>query len=105
VTGVGGGPGQLFAYVANQSSNDISGYTVNTTTGSLTPIAGSPFPAGMSPFAVDVDFAGKFACAANQGSNDVSTYVVDGTTGVLTPAPGSPFPAGMTPFICQIFNF
>ncbi|MDQ2949006.1 MAG: hypothetical protein M3Y27_24205, partial [Acidobacteriota bacterium] len=31
-----------FAYVANLSSNDVSGYTINAATGALTPIAGSP---------------------------------------------------------------
>ena len=38
-----------FAYVANQFSNDVSGYTINATTGTLTPIPGSPFAAGVSP--------------------------------------------------------
>ena len=41
-----------FAYVANQFSNDVSGYTINATTGALTPIFGSPFTASIGPRSV-----------------------------------------------------
>ena len=41
-----------FAYVANQFSNDVSGYTINATTGALTPIPGSPFTARAGPRSV-----------------------------------------------------
>src|SRR5260370_32156019 len=34
-----------FAYVANRGGPNISGYTINATTGALTPISGSPFAA------------------------------------------------------------
>ncbi len=37
-----------FLYTANSSENDISGYAIDGTTGSLTPIAGSPFAASNS---------------------------------------------------------
>jgi hypothetical protein len=37
-----GGQSARFAYVANKLSNNISAYTVNATSGALTPIAGSP---------------------------------------------------------------
>jgi DNA-binding beta-propeller fold protein YncE len=39
-------PTDKYAYVANQADNSVSAYTVNPTSGALTPIAGSPFPAG-----------------------------------------------------------
>jgi 6-phosphogluconolactonase (cycloisomerase 2 family) len=45
---------EQFAYVANALSNNISGYTVNTHTGALTGIAGSPFPAGAFPASLAV---------------------------------------------------
>jgi 6-phosphogluconolactonase len=35
-----------FLYVANKVDNDISAFSVNMTTGTLSPIGGSPFPAG-----------------------------------------------------------
>jgi 6-phosphogluconolactonase len=42
-------PSGKFVYVANEFSNDISGYSVNPTSGALTPIAGTPFAAGIGP--------------------------------------------------------
>ena len=41
-----------FAYVANLNSNNVSGYTINPTTGALTAIAGSPFATGGFPASV-----------------------------------------------------
>jgi hypothetical protein len=45
-------PTGKFAYVANDDSADVSGYTINPITGTLTAIPGSPFPAGISPTSV-----------------------------------------------------
>ena len=50
-----------FAYVANEVSNNVSGYTINPSTGALTAIAGSPFAAGSIPSSVAVHPSGKFA--------------------------------------------
>ncbi len=86
-----------FAYVANDLSNNVSGYTINAATGALTPIAGSPFPAGTNPVSVTVDPTGKFAYVANSSSDNVSGYTINAATGALTPIAGSPFPAGTTP--------
>src|SRR6266542_149370 len=83
-----------FAYVANQNSNDVSGYTINATTGALTPILGSPFPAETQPQSVRVGPTGRFAYVPNIVSNNVSGYRINPTTGFLTPIAGSPFAAG-----------
>src|SRR5450759_1382453 len=86
-----------FAYVANQNSTDVSGYTINGVTGALTPISGSPFASGSQPRSVAVDPTGKFAYVANTGSNNVSAYTINGVTGALTPISGSPFASGSFP--------
>jgi 6-phosphogluconolactonase len=39
-------PTGSFLYVANKVDNNISGYSVNSMTGMLTPLSNSPFPAG-----------------------------------------------------------
>jgi 6-phosphogluconolactonase (cycloisomerase 2 family) len=44
-------PSGRFAYVANSSSNDVSAYTINASTGALTSI-GSNALAGTSPSSV-----------------------------------------------------
>jgi DNA-binding beta-propeller fold protein YncE len=93
-------PTGQFGYVANCASTcggigpgNVSAYSIDGTTGALTPVVGSPFPAGSGPRSVTVDPTGQFAYVANQGGN-VSAYAIDGTTGALTPVVGSPFPAG-----------
>jgi 6-phosphogluconolactonase len=86
-----------FAYVANEGSRNVSGYTIDPSTGALKPIAGSPFTAGASPVSVAVDSSGKFAYVVNEGSRNVSGYTIDPSTGVLTAIAGSPFTAGSSP--------
>ncbi len=90
-------PTDRFVYVANRDSNNVSAFTINFSTGALTPVTGSPFAAGTGPFSVAVDPSGSFVYVANNGSNNVSVYTINSTTGALTPIPGSPFPAGMAP--------
>jgi 6-phosphogluconolactonase len=91
-------PSGKFAYVGNYSSNSISAFTINTNTGALTAISGSPFAAGASPQSVTVDSSGKFAYVANFNSNDVSAFTINASSGALTPV-GSPVPtAGVSPY-------
>jgi 6-phosphogluconolactonase (cycloisomerase 2 family) len=90
-------PTGRFAYVANQTSNNISGYAINTSNGALTPIPGSPFAAGTGAFEVTVEPTGRFAYVVNSGSNNISGYTISASSGALTPLSGSPFPAGADP--------
>jgi 6-phosphogluconolactonase (cycloisomerase 2 family) len=84
-------PSGKFVYVANNSSNSVSAYSVNSTTGALTPIDADSgvadiqsFPAGTAPSAISIDPSGKFAYVSNQTSNDVSAYSIDFVSGMLT---------------------
>jgi YVTN family beta-propeller protein len=52
-------PAGKFAYVTNENSNTVSGYTIDPATGALTSVKGSPFAAGSGPFSVA--FAGRTA--------------------------------------------
>ena len=82
-----------FVYVADYYSSDITAYSVDSSTGALTPVDGSPFAAGQNPFAVTVDPSGKFVYAVNYMSNEISAYAIDNSTGALAPVSGSPFAA------------
>jgi 6-phosphogluconolactonase (cycloisomerase 2 family) len=81
----------------------ISVYTINTTTGGLAAVAGSPFlpPSGTSePSWVTVDPTGRFAYVANGGSfgtGGITAYSISATTGKLTLI-GSPLPGGTAPW-------
>jgi 6-phosphogluconolactonase (cycloisomerase 2 family) len=88
--------------VANQAwfASNISAYSIDGTTGALTPVAGSPFSVGDSPASVTVHPTGQFAYVANCGApcggfsniGSLSAFSLDRKTGALTPIAGSPFP-------------
>jgi 6-phosphogluconolactonase (cycloisomerase 2 family) len=84
-------PTGKFLYAAINQGNDLSAYLIDSNTGALTPISGSPFSAGNVPMTVRVDPSGRYAYATNLHSNNISAYSIDSGTGALTPIAGSPF--------------
>jgi len=90
-------PGR-FAFVTNETSNTISAYAIDASSGALTPIAGSPFAStGTTPVGAMVDPNGTYLYVANNGSNTVSVYSIDASSGALTPL-GEPTGTGNGPF-------
>jgi DNA-binding beta-propeller fold protein YncE len=80
-------PSGKFAYATNQDDGTVSMYTINTSTGVLTPMTPPTVPAGGSPFEVTMDPSGKFAYVPDAyGNNEVSEYTIDPVTGVLNPS-------------------
>jgi 6-phosphogluconolactonase (cycloisomerase 2 family) len=91
-----------FLYAAN--TNQIAGYSINTSTGALSPLGGFPFNVqnlgsnGINSLVVDP--SGKFLYVTGEnpiGDQDILgsfilAYAIDQTTGALTPVPSSPFP-------------
>jgi 6-phosphogluconolactonase len=79
-----------FAYVANLVSNasdlsTISMYTINSTTGVLTPTTPATVPTGWFPQGIAIDPLGRFVYTANTDDSTVSMFTINQTTGVLTP--------------------
>lgn len=101
------GPGRLviepsgkFLYVglggtvnANQF---VAAFSIDSSTGALTPVLGSPFTTGAGPFSTALDPSGKFLYTANSHDNTVSAFTLDSSTGALTSVSGSPFATGAT---------
>jgi len=89
-----GGAGK-FLYVSMSgtvnANNVVTGFAIDSTTGALTQIAGSPFTAGKDPLRVATDPAGRFLFTANSQDSTVSAFTIDSTSGGLTPVSGSPF--------------
>ena len=64
-------PTPKFAYVANNcasphcsaANGNVSAYTINSSTGALRPVAGSPFAAGSQPVSITVEPSGRFGPA------------------------------------------
>jgi 6-phosphogluconolactonase (cycloisomerase 2 family) len=97
-----------FAYVANAGppgSNNLSGYSINFTSGALTALTGSPFSEGFSPqsnlaillapLLYVTNQCSDLSCSSLNGS--VSAFTVDATAGALTAVQGSLFLAGRGP--------
>jgi hypothetical protein len=87
-------PDDNFLIATNDGSVNITVYKI-AANGSLTPVAGSPFPAGPGGLTdgIKVTPDGKFLALARVGSNAVSMFNIS-SAGGLTSFPGSPFPAG-----------
>jgi 6-phosphogluconolactonase len=84
-----------FAYVANLVSNvsdlaTISMYTINATTGTLSPTTPATVPTGFLPQEIAIDPLGRFVYTANSDDSSVSMFTINQSTGALTPtAPAS----------------
>jgi 6-phosphogluconolactonase len=96
-----------YLYVANEFTNTVSAYSINS--GVLTLVPGSPYPVGTTPSAVALTPAfatnGSFLFVTNHGSNNVSGFAACTTAtlscvtpdGHLTAVPNSPFSVGLGP--------
>lgn len=83
-------PRGRFAYVANLVSNatdlsTISMYTINSTTGVLSPTTPATVPTGWFPQEIAIDPLGRFVYTANSDDSSVSMFTINQSTGVLTP--------------------
>ncbi|MHB8455872.1 MAG: beta-propeller fold lactonase family protein [Acidiferrobacterales bacterium] len=78
------------------SAGTISAYKINTDTGAITEVTGSPFAAGSGPSSLTINPAGTFAYVVND-DNTISAYGINGSTGALSPVTGSPFATGASP--------
>jgi 6-phosphogluconolactonase len=95
-------PAGRFVYVANLMSNasdlaTISMFTVNSSTGVLTPTTPATVPTGYFPQGIAVDPAGKFVYTANSDDNTISMFTINSSTGVLTPTTPPTVAAGWSP--------
>jgi 6-phosphogluconolactonase (cycloisomerase 2 family) len=100
-------PSEKFLYVMNNGSASatpsISAYTINSTTGMLTPITGSPFPfsvstpppMGLTTFSPPAfDRASKFGFVGSPTVNKLYGALIDASTGGLTEIAGMPLSLG-----------
>lgn len=81
-----------FIYAALSGTNQIAAFSVDSETGVLSRVPGSPFAAGNAPqvFAL----ANNFLYVVNAADGTISGYSVNSSSGALTPLPGSPFGSG-----------
>jgi 6-phosphogluconolactonase len=85
---------ESFVYTANTTANTVSGFRINSTTGALTPLQGSPYSstAGTAPSTIAIDPRNTIVYVTTPGSSfSVWAFTIDSTAGVLTAVRGSPF--------------
>ena len=82
---------QLFI-ARSGSANGVMVYAIGSA-GALTPVTGSPFGTGTTPYALQMDATGTYLYAANRGDGTISGFSI-GSTGVLTALTTSPFTSG-----------
>lgn len=81
-------PSGKFLYVANSQDGTISGFQVNSSTGALTAMPGSPYvvsgTANPAPISVAVDPSEKYVVVALFQQTSVAGFSLDQTTGALS---------------------
>ncbi len=83
-----------YLYVTDEANGKVLGYSVDSGTGLLTPMADNPFPAGDQPSAIVVDPAYPFVYVANALDSTISAYSI-GSGGALTAITN--YPTGLQP--------
>ncbi len=97
------GPPPPPTYTVGGTVTGLSGSAlilVNSASGALTAVPGSPFPAGTDPEALALLGTapwGTYLYVANAGSDTVSAYAVDSSSGALTPLSPATFATGKGP--------
>jgi 6-phosphogluconolactonase len=95
--GVTATPFVNYVYVADQGTHSIYGYSVDYTTGVLTPLATNNFQAGVKPSAIVTDATGRFIYVTDQYQNLILGYnVLQG--GTLQSQLNGPFATGLYPY-------
>jgi 6-phosphogluconolactonase len=108
-------PGGGFLYVANSGSNNVSAFAIcdkvttscaspSSPDGTLTPVAGSPFSAGIGPVAIAADPSFNFLYVLDKQSSDVSEYSYSPGSGVLSALSTPSVSTGLTPFSFVIIS-
>jgi 6-phosphogluconolactonase len=81
-------PVRTHIYVANRQSGDISAFSMNTTSGALTPLPGlTNVEAGVDAIAIDA--GGQFLYVVSGSSSNLWIFSID-SSGALTPLSGTP---------------
>ncbi len=89
-------PGGYRLYVVNDGSHDLNAYFINSNTGNLTQVPGSPVSLPGIGIRAAVHRSGKFVydtSGVSSSDGEIGAFTVQ-SNGFLTPVPGSPFPVG-----------
>jgi uncharacterized protein (TIGR03437 family) len=93
-------PSGRFAFVAHggvsNGASIVSVFSIDSSTGALTAVPGSPFSTPAGATSVLVHPSGKFAYVSASAAGQIAAYNIGASDGVLTAVSGSPFAARNT---------
>jgi 6-phosphogluconolactonase len=104
----------LFSSGTTSGSAAVAVYRIDTTSGALTPVPGSPFPiptyagckqfCSIQPSDLQVDATGQYLFGAESAQDAIAGFKIERATGTLTDVAGSPYAEGYfnTPNNCCI---
>jgi hypothetical protein len=92
----------LYAYVGNAASGTIAVFSLNPSSGELTPLAGSPYTAAVGAGTIGFTWTGAVAYSPACNANTIFGYSVDRSTGELSPLASSLFPTGDCPTVVSV---
>lgn len=85
-----------FAYITDQQGSQIFGFTIDASSGALTPMPSSPFAAVAFPGFLVADPSSRFlyvtSFVSSDGPGAILAYSINQSTGALTPIPGYQLP-------------
>jgi 6-phosphogluconolactonase len=81
-----------YVYMTNNDAT-IDGYSINSATGRLTALKGSPFAASVATRGIAADPSGKYLYLSN--GEQLLGYSINATTGAITELSTSPYTAGV----------
>lgn len=84
-------PQGQFIFTANKAAGSDSVFRIDSATGKLTLVAGSPFFVGFNPYRSRVHPSGRFVLTALWADGKVAVHAIDRNSGKLTEVDGSPF--------------
>lgn len=96
IQGLAVNSGGTYLYAGETGINGVRVLSINSTTGALTELTGSPYTAGTGPAGVLLDSTGSYLYVTNRASNSVSAFLAS-SSGALTQISGSPFTTGTNP--------
>jgi 6-phosphogluconolactonase (cycloisomerase 2 family) len=89
-----------FLYASDQAANSIYGFSIDPTSGALTPVAGSPFSfpeTSITGGPLAIDPAGKFVFSGN-AVGSIASFAINPTSGSLSLSSGPMTNSGLSPF-------
>ncbi|MDZ4697514.1 MAG: beta-propeller fold lactonase family protein [Deltaproteobacteria bacterium] len=95
-------PDGKWVYVVNNISGTVAGFAVDSVSGALLTVPGSPFTVGAASWELCIDRSGRWLYVGH--SLGLAGFAINGMTGALAPLAGSPFAVSGGAGACSVMR-